>query len=426
MPDYECKFRGMRPTGEPLELGVSEGRIVASGASLGGEGRREVDFGERILLPGWIDAHVHFNEPGRSNWEGIATGSQALAAGGGTVFFDMPLNSSPPVVTANNLLAKKSLALEKSWTDFALWGGLTPQSLGELPAMARAGAIGFKAFLCDSGLAEFPASDPSTLLAGARIAADLNLPVAVHAEIPVTEPPQDLGTDYEAWVKSRPVAMELAGIERALEACEATGAAFHIVHVSSPAGVDSIQEAKEKGLNVTLETCPHYLLLDEVRGATIGPLAKCAPPLRSAKLVEELWERLQGGLIDTLGSDHSPCPPELKAGDDLFAIWGGIAGIQHGLPLLLSRDSSLQEQLSENVAKRFRLPSKGGFRVGVDADFIVLDEGSFPMTKQSSLTRHAHSPYYGMTSRYHIAATYLRGEALTQPGRARFLSPDPS
>lgn len=426
MPEFHTKFSGKTPSGEALQIGVRDGVIVALGSLLNGEGEKETDFGESLLLPGWIDAHVHFNEPGRTDWEGVGTGSRALAAGGGTVFFDMPLNSTPPVVDASTLLEKKALAEQKSWTDFALWGGLTPQSLGTLAEMAAAGAIGFKAFLCDSGLAEFPATDRATLFEGAKIAADLGLPIAVHAEVPLPNQPAPTGTNYHDWCASRPVAMELAGIELALEACATTGAAFHIVHVSSPEGVDLIQKAKREGLNITLETCPHYLLLDEEQGAAIGNFAKCAPPLRPRSQVEALWDRLGEGLIDTLGSDHSPCPPDLKASNNLFEVWGGIAGIQHGLPLVLSRDLGLSSQLSLTVAERFRLPSKGGLRVGVDADFMVLEKGSFPIEAESSLTRHNHSPYLGMESRLQVTATYLRGEAIAGPGRAQFLTPQQS
>lgn len=424
MPEYDSKFLARDPEGAPLQMGVCAGKIAAMGSEIGGEGEVTCDFGEKILLPGWIDAHVHFNEPGRADWEGIATGSRALAAGGGTAFFDMPLNSSPPVVDAQSLRKKRALAEEKSWTDFALWGGLIPQSIRELAAMAEAGAIGFKAFLCDSGLAEFPASNRETLFEGAKIAADLELPIAVHAEVPVPEQSKVTASDYAAWCASRPVAMELAGIELALAACEATGAAFHIVHVSSTEGVDLIQEGKQRGLNITLETCPHYLLLDEKMGAQIGNTAKCAPPLRTRAQVEGLWDRLRGGLIDTLGSDHSPCPPGMKVSENIFENWGGIAGIQHGLPLVLSRELALSPQISQNVAERFRLTAKGGLRVGGDADFIVLEKSSFPVTIESALTRFASSPYFGMTSQLQVAATYLRGKVITGPGGGQFLTPD--
>lgn len=422
MPDYERKFIGRDAAGEPLQIGVSGGRIVASGPELGDAGS-ETDFGDAMILPGWIDAHVHFNEPGRGDWEGISSGSRALAAGGGTVFFDMPLNSSPPVISARALEEKRSIAERKSWTDFALWGGLTPASVPHLREMAEAGAIGFKAFLCPSGLDEYPAADRRTLLDGARIAADLGLPVAVHAELGDPFRPDPERTDFRAWCESRPVTMELAGIELALEAAEATGAAFHIVHVSSPEGVDRIREAKGAGIDVSIETCPHYLLLDDQIGAEIGALAKCAPPLRSPERLAELWDRLERGEIDTIGSDHSPCPPDLKQGDDIFAIWGGIAGIQHGLPLLLGRSPKVTTLISEPVAARFRLAHKGGLVPGVDADFSVIEPGTFAVGSDPVLTRHDHSPYRGLDSAYRVRATYLRGEPIIGPGRARFLRP---
>jgi allantoinase len=423
MPDYDHKFIGRDSDGAPLQIGVRDGKIIDVGASIPGEGSSVTDFGESIMLPGWIDAHVHFNEPGRTDWEGISSGSRALAAGGGTVFFDMPLNSSPPVITAEALLQKRALAEKKSWTDFALWGGLTPDSLQHLSSMADAGAVGFKAFLCPSGLDEYPAANRQVLMDGAKIAADLGLPIAVHAEVGEPFRPDGSGTDYAAWCASRPISMELAGIELALEASSASGAAFHIVHVSSAAGIDLIQEAKAKGINVSAETCPHYLLLDEVIGARIGATAKCAPPLRPPAEVAALWERVRNGMIDTIGSDHSPCPPDMKENSDLFQVWGGIAGIQHALPLLLGKDIQLQRLCSQPIAKRFSLTSKGGLRVGVDADFMIVQRGSFPVKEDASLTRHSHSPYTGLTAKLRVKSTYLRGEPITGPGRAHFLRP---
>jgi allantoinase len=425
MSDHDLLVHSAR-----LSLAIRDGVIAQSGPNITGRAREEIDFGDALILPGWIDAHVHFNEPGRTDWEGIASGSRALAAGGGTTFFDMPLNSSPPVTNRAAFEEKRRIGEAKSCLDFALWGGLTPDSLDHLEAMAEAGAIGFKAFMCPSGLDEFPASKPSTLRAGMATAARLGLPVAVHAEDPdFTLPPA--GRDMRAWLDSRPVAAELSAIRIAIELAGETGCDLHIVHVTCPEGIELVTRAKSQGVRVSVETCPHYLLLDEPAAIAIGPAAKCAPPLRPATTVARLWQQLLAGHIDTLGSDHSPSLPELKTGDDFFSLWGGIAGIQHGLPLLLSHPSgsgilsgaSIIPHLTSKVAARFRLSNKGSLTPGKDADFIVLQSRSHPITREELVTRHPISPYLGMTPAFSIAATFLRGRDTRSAPRGKFLAP---
>ena len=414
--------------GQNHALAITDGKITELAPDLTSSAREEVDARHALILPSWIDAHVHFNEPGRSDWEGLATGSRALAAGGGTVFFDMPLNSSPPVISRAAFEEKRRIAEEKSCIDFALWGGLTPDSLDQMEAMATAGAIGFKAFMCPSGIDEFQDANPSTLRKGMEIAARLAIPVAVHAEDPevirqhlTAHPPT--ATDMRAWLDSRPIEAELSAIRIALDLAGETGCHLHIVHVTCPEGIDLVTAAKKQGIHVTVETCPHYLLLDDLAAIAIGPAAKCAPPIRSAATVSALWQKLLTGEIDTLGSDHSPSPLDLKQGTDLFAMWGGIAGIQHALPLLLSRNPSIIPQLSSNVATRFRLPNKGSLTPGYDADFILLEEKPNTIAASQLLTRHPITPYLGLTSTRTITATYLRGEKVTPQTRGKFLAP---
>ncbi len=423
MSDYDLIVRSYRRDGTPLSLGIAEGRFIAIGEDLAGSAAEEIDFPDGFVLPGWIDAHVHFNEPGRTAWEGLATGSRALAAGGGTTFFDMPLNSSPPVLDAESFEAKRRLAEQKSCLDFALWGGLTPNSIAMMEAMADCGAIGFKAFMCPSGLEEFPPADRATLKAGLEQAARLKLPVAVHAELEPTSRPT--GRDMRAWLDSRPIQRELDAIAIALELAGETEGALHIVHVSCPEGIDLVSAAKRRGVNVTVETCPHYLLLTGDDALRIGAPAKCAPPLRDHHTVAGLRRRLRAGEIDTLGSDHSPASPDLKQGEDFFAIWGGIAGIQHGLPLLLDDRLAPEEMISERAARRFRLRNKGGLEVGHDADFSLVTNEPRTLAAADLLTRHPLSPYIGATARARIAATYLRGARVTEHSRGRFLRPFP-
>ena len=412
-------------------IAIRDGVVTAVGSDVIGSAREEIDFGDVLILPGWIDAHVHFNEPGRTDWEGISSGSRALAAGGGTTFFDMPLNSSPPVITRAAFEEKRRIGENKSCLDFALWGGLTPDSLDHLEAMAEAGAIGFKAFMCPSGLEEFQDANPSTLRKGMQIAARIGLPVAVHAEDPevirqhqLVHPPAS--TDMRAWLDSRPIEGELSAIRIAIALAGETGCELHIVHVTCPEGIELVTAAKKQGVRVTVETCPHYLLLDDEMAIAIGSAAKCAPPIRSRETVSALWQKLLIGEIDTIGSDHSPAPPELKQGTDIFTMWGGIAGIQHALPLLLSRNQSYIPQLSSNVARRFRLPKKGSLTPGHDADFMILKKQTFTIAHDQLLTRHPISPYLGMTPAYSISATWLRGQKVTPETRGKFLSPQRS
>jgi allantoinase len=242
-----------------------------------------VDASGLHVLAGIIDSHVHFNEPGRTDWEGIASGSSSLAAGGGTAFFDMPLNSLPPVTDAASFALKRAAAERSSRTDFAIWGGLVPGNADQLEPMRDAGAIGFKAFMCNSGVDEFAFADPGTLRAGMKRAAALGMLVAVHAEDEALARQRTLeararGSDARTWLTSRPVELELAAIRTASEIAGETGCSLHIVHVSSPEGVALAREAKSRGVDVSIETCPHYLLLTEQDVVDRGPLRNAFLP----------------------------------------------------------------------------------------------------------------------------------------------------
>jgi allantoinase len=420
-----------------MDVGIS-GEIFADMApDLKGSAAVEVDASGKVMFPGLVDAHVHFNEPGRTEWEGFATGSTALAAGGGTTFIDMPLNSTPPVLDVVAFEAKRRAGEANSRLDFALWGGLTPDSLPHLPHMARAGVAGFKAFMCPSGLEEFAAAGEPTLRLGMHVAAEFGLPVAVHAESPAAiaahqkvYPPPSPGSMAD-WLKSRPVAAELAAIEMAINCARDTGCALHIVHISTAQGVALVSAAKKAGINVTAETCPHYLLLDTGAAIRIGPAAKCAPPLREPTSVDGLWRALVAGEIDTIGSDHSPSPPELKEGDDVFSMWGGIAGCQHGFTLLIERALGVTtwEQLAlmcaAKPASRFGLSSrKGSIAPGLDADFCLLAPNPHVIEEKDLLARHPISPYVGMRSAWRVEATWLRGNPVSPATHGQLLTPE--
>ncbi len=364
---------------QQADLGVLDGQIVQIGPEIAESARQEVSAQGRYVLPGLVDVHVHFNEPGQAHWEGIETGSAAFAVGGGTLFFDMPLNSLPCTLDSAAFDQKLSAMRASSYTDFALWGGLTPRNLERLPELAERGVIGFKAFMCNSGLPEFAACDDGTLYEGMRTAARLGLPVAVHAESEsltayLTPKMRAGGQTWREYVASRPVFTELEAIGRALVLAQETGCKLHIVHISSGAGVALAAEARARGVDVSLETCPHYLAFTEEDLERLGAVGKCAPPLRSKPEQDRLWAELQKGAVDIVGSDHSPSPPEMKEGADFFALWGGIAGEQSTLAVMLEEGFYRRGLSLERIAplpaqhppERFGPPHKGRLAVGAE------------------------------------------------------------
>jgi len=422
-----------------FDVGIADGKIVALEGNISGNADEEVDASGLHLFPGVIDSHVHFNEPGRADWEGFETGSRALAAGGGTMFFDMPLNAHPPTIDGQSFDEKLVAAEKKSLVDFAFWGGLVPGNLDKLEELSERGVIGFKAFMSDSGIEDFLRVEDSTLREGMKRAARLGNLVAVHAESEVMT--RRLASERIArkqlsvrdYLDSRPVEAELDAILRAIDLAGETGCALHIVHVSSGAGVALVVEARGRGVNVSCETCPHYLALTADDMERLGAIAKCAPPLRSSGEQGDLWRHLEAGEIDTIGSDHSPSPPEMKVGRDFFKAWGGISGVQHAFPILLSESHFEREMAlplisrltSFNVAKRFRLPkSKGHVAIGADADFAVIDmKQNLQITTDEMFYRHKQSPYAGRFLRGKVLQTILRGQTIFKDGQPVAKSP---
>jgi allantoinase len=426
--------------GDTLDIAIEDGKIAGIGPELPGA-TEEIDARGLHIFPGLIDVHLHFNEPGRTNWEGAATGSSALAAGGGTLFFDMPLNSTPCTVSAAAFDQKRAALAQSSITDFALWGGLIPGNIPQMAELADRGVVGFKAFLCDSGLPEFPRADDLTLFEGLREAARLGLPVAVHAES--QEITQGLTRRIENgsvrdFLNSRPVIAELEAIQRATLLAREAGAKLHIVHVSSGRGVALAAEARAQGTDVSIETCPHYLFFTEDDVERLGAVAKCAPPLRSTVDQDALWTQLLAGTVDMVASDHSPAPPEMKTGD-FGKAWGGIAGVQSTLAVLLDRGHHCRQLTFERIsslvasepARRFRIRSKGAIAVGMDADLALVDISRSSQLQAEHLKhRHALSPYIGSTFRGSVRRTIRRGETIFVSGEivartpGRFVRPD--
>lgn len=443
MSDFDLIIRGgtvVRPEGvEKLDIGIKDGVITALGNTVFGSTSSDLDAGDFHIFPGGVDPHVHFNEPGRTDWEGFEHGSQALAAGGVTSYFDMPLNAQPPVLDKDGFLAKWAMAKEKSLVDFGLWGGLTPVNLGSMQDLTDCGVIGFKAFMSSSGIEDFPHADDGTLLEGMRRAVDLEQIVAVHAENEgitshLAREAVSAGTLTAAdYLASRPVIAELEAIQRAILFAWETECALHVVHVSTARGLELIADAKSQGLNISCETAPHYLVLTDADVERLGPLAKCAPPLRDHTEQTALWAQLAAGSIDMIASDHSPAPPEMKfrgqTKGNFFAAWGGIAGCQSTLPLMLTAAMDpahpvpldrLSELLSTAAARRFRLhPAKGEIITGADADLVIINiDASIEVTAESLLYQHpTHSPYIGRHLLGKISRTLLRGQTIFKDGR---------
>jgi allantoinase len=430
---YDLVIRGadvvLPATIARVDVAVEGDLVAAIGGSLG-PGRDELDASGCVVLPGAVDPHVHLNDPGRVEWEGIPTGTAALVVGGATTCVEMPLNSSPVVVDAEAFRAKAAAIEGRAHVDVALWGGLVPGNLDELEELAACGVVGFKAFLSDSGLPEFPRIDDDTLLEALLAAAELGLPVAVHAESEAitkarTRRARAAGRTTAAdYGGTRPPAAEALAIAAAIELCRAAGASLHIVHVSTRRGAELVAEAFRDGVDVSCETCPHYLAFGEEDAVRLGAVAKCAPPLRAERERIALRAAMDEGLLPMLGSDHSPCPPELKEGRSFLDAWGGISGAQvttayamtelddlpGGLPALAAL-------LGGTAAGRFGLPGKGGLEPGRDADLAILRRAPQPpLTRAALRSRHTDSPWLGFRSEWAVERVLLRGRTAALHG----------
>ncbi|MFC5588971.1 allantoinase [Sporosarcina soli] len=417
------------------DIAIKDGKIieVSVGKSLEATADKEINAEGLHILPGLIDTHVHFNEPGRTEWEGLETGSRSLAAGGVTTFFDMPLNSTPPTINKVNLALKSSAADEKSIVNPQFWGGLVPENIDDLKDLHENGVIGFKAFMSPSGIADFNNVDDETIYKGMKEIASLGSLLAVHAESTVItdqlaqEKQRQGKTTARDYVESRPIISEIEAVRRVISYAEATGCKLHIVHASSRKVVQVINDAKQRGVNVTVETCPHYLSLTVKDLKEKGGLAKCAPPLRDQEEVEDLWAAVANGEINVIASDHSPAPTSMKTiTDNYFEGWGGISGAQSTLNIMLTegyfkRNLPLEKIVAltaTNPAKLFGLSTKGTIAVGYDADLALVNlNESFELKKEDLFYRHQHSPYVGMTFKGKVKTTIVGGQVVFENGQ---------
>ena len=417
------------------DLAIKGGKImeVSVGKSLEATADKVMDAEGLHILPGLIDTHVHFNEPGRTEWEGLETGSRSLAAGGATTFFDMPLNSTPPTINKANLALKSSAAEEKSIVNPRFWGGLVPENIADLKDLHENGVIGFKAFMSPSGIDDFNHVDDETIYKGMKEIASLGSLLAVHAESTVMceqlaqEKISQGKVTARDYVESRPIISEIEAVRRILSYAELTGCKLHIVHASSRKVVEVVNDAKQRGVDITVETCPHYLTLTVNDLEKQGAIAKCAPPLRDQDEVEDLWTAVANGEINVIASDHSPAPASMKViTDNIFEGWGGISGAQSTLNIMLTEGhfkrnlplEKIVELTATNPAKIFGLSTKGTIAVDYDADLTLVDlNESFELKKEDLFYRHQHSPYVGMTFKGKVKTTIVGGKVVFENGQ---------
>ncbi len=432
------------PTRQAIaDIAITDGTISAIGSEVHG-GKEVIDATGLVVLPGVVDAHVHFNEPGRADWEGWEAGTRGAAAGGVTTVLEMPLNAHPPTTTAAAFDEKLAVASRKALVDFGLWGGLVPDNLDNLQTLHQRGVVGFKAFMSHSGIDDFQRVPDGVLAIGLKVTARLGAIVGVHAEsqemLETAGAPNPL-----AWCRARPAAAEVDAIRRLLVCMRGAGKGVraHVVHVSCAEGLAEVDAARSKGVSITAETCPHYLAFTEADFERMGPALKCAPPIRDAATREALWKELLAGRVDLIGSDHSPCPAadKEKGEHDIWRAWGGVAGIQATLPVLLTdgvhgRGLTLERLAyltATAPAQLFGLfPRKGAIAVGADADFAIVDPArEWTLERGELQTRSGVSAYLGRTFTGKVVRTIVRGrtvfadgEVVGKPGWGQLVRPN--
>lgn len=422
------------PTGvTETDIGIKDGKIAIIKKGIKNIADRIWNAENQYVFPGMIDVHVHFSEPGREHWEGFHTGSMMMAAGGCTTYFDMPLNGIPSTVNQDALYEKAKLGNEKSFVDFSLWGGLVPGNEKDLEALAESGVIGFKAFLSTTGNKEFEAVDDLTLLNGMKIIAKLNKVLALHSESAAItnwlkeEKEKEGKCSADDYLETRPIIAEVEAVERSIYYSELTDCPLHFVHISSAKAMEKIVQAKQKGMNITVETCPHYLLFNHDHLRELGTVAKSAPPLRKKEEQQKLISLLIDDKFDMISSDHSPCPYELKDPKEynLFDAWGGISGGQFSLLSMIELAlkynipfEKVAKWSAETPAERFGLSDrKGKIAEGADADLAIVSlEELHTVTEENYYAKHKQSLYIGHTFPCRVIGTINRGNLVFNEG----------
>jgi allantoinase len=391
---------------------------------------------DEVLMPGAVDSHVHVNDPGRTEWEGFTSATRAAAAGGVTTIVDMPLNSIPPTVDIVSLEVKRKTAERQCFVDVGFWGGAIPGNVDDLRPLHDAGVFGFKCFLLHSGVDEFPHLEPDQLEAAMRELQSFDGLMIVHAEDAhaIDQAPGAHGARYRDFLSSRPRKAENLAIAQVLDLARRTGCRVHILHLSSSDALPMLAAARREGIDLTVETCPHYLSFTAEEIPDGATQFKCCPPIRESGNRALLWEGLAAGTIDMVVSDHSPSTIDLKRLDtgDFGVAWGGISSLQIGLSAVWTEArrrgfglADVARWMSQAPARRAGLSRKGRIDIGFDADFCVFaPEDEFvvhaaELQHKNPLTPYADRPLTGV-----VRSTWLRGEAIdiTSEPRGRLLT----
>mgnify|MGYP003969266481 FL=1 len=386
------------------------------------------EMGNNMIMPGLVDAHVHINEPGRTDWEGFETATKAAAAGGITTIVDMPLNCIPVTTTVDALNQKIIATKDQLWIDCGFYGGLIPDNIQDLESLADAGVLGFKAFLSPSGIDEFPNISEKHLREALHILAKKGIPVLVHAELENGATSSEENKTYKYFQESRPKSWENNAIKLLIQLCREFNVHIHIVHLSSADILPEIAQTRKDGFPLTVETCPHYLHFSSERISDGDTRFKCAPPIWNGENRENLWAGLEEGIINFITSDHSPCTPELKnlEAGNFEKAWGGISSIQFALPVIWTeckqRGYSLEQLInwmSKQPAKFVGVDDlKGQISPGFDADLVCWNpDKKYIIKKEAIHHKNKLTPYEGESLYGVVNATFLRGQKVYENGQ---------
>ncbi|MDO5028826.1 MAG: allantoinase AllB [Bacillota bacterium] len=415
------------------DVAVKDGKIAVIGQNLNLEAKEVIDAEGLIVTPGMIDSHCHITDPGggvRDNWEGYLTGTKAAAKGGVTSFIEMPLNQIPCTQDLKSLDIKVKAGQGKLTTDVWTLAALTPSSLDDLKDMAEAGVVGYKAFMSTCGdrtlEGDMENVDDYSLWEGMNRIKETGLPLMLHCENALIT--DELGRKHEKegpntlanYVASRPVFTEVEAVRRAIFFAKETGCKLTICHCSCPEAIDEVTKARAEGVDVVAESCTHYFYFTTDELDSIGNTAKCSPPIRDRENLEGMWKKLFNGEIEFIGSDHSPCTPDLKEGK-AFSAWGGISGLQNAYDILFDeavnkRNMSLEQFVkltATNAARYFGLKNKGQIQVGFDADFAFIDpKRSYTIKAEDLEYKNKISAYIGREVGCKVVRTIVRGRTV--------------
>ena len=419
---YSIKSKRVLIKGEliPASIFIDKGKVTG----VKNFSEEAEDFGELVIMPGIVDTHVHINEPGRTEWEGFETATKSAAAGGITTLVDMPLNSSPVTTSKKNFNIKLEAAKGKLWVDCGFYGGTVSDNIHELKELCGSGVLGIKSFMIDSGLDEFKYVSESDLRNVLNVMKDFDIPLLVHAEV-FTDCEKGVASSFSDFVKYRPHEMEDEAIKILIKLCKEFNTHIHIVHLSSADSLMQIRNAKNEGLNLTVETCPHYLYFNAEDIPQDDARFKCTPPIRSKENNEKLWEALEDGTIDMIASDHSPCTHDLKA--KIFSdAWGGIASLQVSFPAVWTKAKEraigiekVSKWMSRNTAKLVGLDKYiGTIEEGKYADFTIFNpEESFIVEPDSLHHKNKISAYHHEKLFGKVHTVFLNGEKIFDEGK---------